>query len=142
MSDYNIAEEPNLIKAVEDSKHFCVLPWIHMHAWPDDRIMPCCIADSAEPKSIKEITRYGFRVTPAKKGKDSILYGINILQEYRIRLTKRSTNIINEFDRYEWKKDREGNATNTPIDNHNHAIDGIRYLAMSKLGQNKSRRPF
>ena len=48
MSDYNIAEEPNLIKAVEDSKHFCVLPWIHMHAWPDDRIMPCCIADSAE----------------------------------------------------------------------------------------------
>jgi hypothetical protein len=49
MSDYNIAEEPNLIKAVEDSKHFCVLPWIHMHAWPDDRIMPCCIADSAEP---------------------------------------------------------------------------------------------
>ena len=100
------------------------------------------IADSAEPKSIKEITRYGFRVTPAKKGKDSILYGINILQEYRIRITKRSTNIINEFDRYEWKKDKEGNATNTPIDNHNHAIDGIRYLAMSKLGHNKSRRPF
>lgn len=100
------------------------------------------IADSAEPKSIKEITRYGFRVTPAKKGKDSILYGINILQEYRIRITKRSNNIINEFDRYEWKKDKEGNATNTPIDNHNHAIDGIRYLAMSKLGNNKSRRPF
>ena len=47
--DYNIATESNLIKAVEDSKHFCVLPWIHMHAWPDDRIMPCCIADSAEP---------------------------------------------------------------------------------------------
>lgn len=36
---------------VNDSKHFCVLPWIHFHAWPDKKVMPCCIADSEQPVS-------------------------------------------------------------------------------------------
>ena len=31
---------------VENGKHFCVLPWVHFHAWPDKRVMPCCVADS------------------------------------------------------------------------------------------------
>jgi hypothetical protein len=34
---------------VHDSKHFCVLPWVHFHAWPDKRVMPCCVADSDMP---------------------------------------------------------------------------------------------
>ena len=36
---------------VKDSKHFCILPWIHFHAWPDKKVMPCCIADSDMPVS-------------------------------------------------------------------------------------------
>lgn len=40
---------------VKDSKHFCILPWIHFHAWPNKNVMPCCIADSDMPVSkIKE----------------------------------------------------------------------------------------
>ena len=34
---------------VENGKHFCVLPWVHFHAWPDKRVMPCCVADSELP---------------------------------------------------------------------------------------------
>jgi hypothetical protein len=34
---------------VENGKHFCVLPWVHFHAWPDSRVMPCCVADSNMP---------------------------------------------------------------------------------------------
>ena len=34
---------------VKHGKHFCVLPWIHFHSWPDGRVMPCCIADSNMP---------------------------------------------------------------------------------------------
>jgi hypothetical protein len=34
---------------VENGKHFCVLPWVHFHAWPDGKVMPCCIADSDMP---------------------------------------------------------------------------------------------
>jgi len=45
----NILENGDPIKSIADSKHFCILPWIHFHAWPDDRVMPCCIAESATP---------------------------------------------------------------------------------------------
>lgn len=34
---------------VKHGKHFCVLPWVHFHAWPDSRVMPCCVADSNMP---------------------------------------------------------------------------------------------
>lgn len=36
---------------VNEGKHFCILPWIHFHAWPDQRVMPCCVADSDQPVS-------------------------------------------------------------------------------------------
>jgi len=36
---------------LKSSKHFCILPWIHFHAWPDGRVMPCCVADSTMPVS-------------------------------------------------------------------------------------------
>jgi hypothetical protein len=45
----NILENGDPIKSIADSKHFCILPWIHFHAWPDDRVMPCCIAESSTP---------------------------------------------------------------------------------------------
>lgn len=40
-----------VLNNVKDTKHFCILPWIHFHAWPDKRVMPCCIADAYNPVS-------------------------------------------------------------------------------------------
>lgn len=40
------------MKASKDifyKKHFCILPWIHFHAWPDGKVFPCCMADSSKP---------------------------------------------------------------------------------------------
>jgi hypothetical protein len=34
---------------VKHGKHFCVLPWVHFHSWPDGKVMPCCVADSNMP---------------------------------------------------------------------------------------------
>jgi len=31
------------------SKSFCMLPWMHMHAFPDGRAYPCCLADYWHP---------------------------------------------------------------------------------------------
>lgn len=42
-------DEKQVEKLVCSGKHFCVLPWIHFHAWPDSRVMPCCVADSNMP---------------------------------------------------------------------------------------------
>lgn len=92
-------------------------------------------ADSAEPKSIDEIKKYGHRVYPTKKGPDSILAGINLLQEQPMLVTKRSHNLKKELTNYSWKKDKEGNTLNIPVDIWNHAIDAVRYLALVKLGK-------
>ena len=101
-------------------------------------------ADSAEPKSIHELKRYGHQVKSVEKGKDSVNYGIQILQQKKMFVTNTSQNIISEFQKYMWKKDRNGGYDTTPIDAHNHACDALRYVAMSKLGVRKEggNRPF
>lgn len=44
-----MADKQEVENLVQEGKHFCVLPWIHFHAWPDKRVMPCCVADSNMP---------------------------------------------------------------------------------------------
>lgn len=34
---------------LSESKHFCMLPWTHMHAFPDGRAYPCCLSDYWHP---------------------------------------------------------------------------------------------
>ena len=94
-------------------------------------------ADAAEPKSIAEIKRGGIRIMPAKKGADSINFGIGLIQEQDIIITKRSKNVIKEFQSYTWAKTRTGERLNKPIDINNHAIDGIRYCIMELFGKPK-----
>ncbi|MFI5162941.1 MAG: PBSX family phage terminase large subunit [Sphingobacteriales bacterium] len=91
------------------------------------------IADSAEPKSIEELQRLGWRITPAQKGPDSIKISIDILKRYKLNITRRSTNLKSELMRYKWKIDRTGKTINEPVDNFNHLIDPLRYVALNKL---------
>ena len=76
-------------------------------------------ADSAEPKSIAELRTLGHKVLPCTKGKDSIVYGINLINQNKIYVTSRSKNLIKELQSYTWMKDREGNTINKPIDAFN-----------------------
>ena len=85
------------------------------------------IADSAEPKSIQEIHNAGYNIKGAVKGADSIRIGIDRLKSKTIFVTKRSTNLIKELRAYGWVTDKNGNPTNKPIDDNNHAIDALRY---------------
>jgi radical SAM protein with 4Fe4S-binding SPASM domain len=32
-----------------ESKSFCMMPWVHMHAFPDGRVYPCCLSEYWEP---------------------------------------------------------------------------------------------
>lgn len=90
-------------------------------------------ADSAEPKSIAELKSYKHNITACKKGKDSIKYGINLINQNKVYVTEGSSNLITELQSYTWKKDREGNTLNQPVDNFNHAIDAVRYGLTSLL---------
>ena len=89
------------------------------------------IADSAEPKSIDEIKSYGINILPAEKGKDSVNNGIQIVQDQRISVTKRSINIIKEYRNYLWETDKEGKILNEPEHIFSHSMDAIRYALSS-----------
>lgn len=91
------------------------------------------IADSAEPKSIEELRRMGFRVTAAVKGSDSIRNGIDIIQRHDLAVTDTSLNLIKELRNYKWATDKAGKTLNVPIESYNHALDGVRYVALLKL---------
>ncbi len=92
-------------------------------------------ADSAEPKSIAELKFYGLSVLPVMKGKDSINYGLQLIQEQPLKVTSRSQNLIKELQNYTWMKDKEGNPTSIPIDTYNHIIDALRYLFLMKFSK-------
>jgi phage terminase large subunit len=105
------------------------------------------IADSAEPKSIEELERLGWFVTGAKKGADSVTNSIDILKRYKMNITRNSLNLRMELGRYIWKVDKLGKSLNQPIDQYNHLIDPLRYIALNKLridniGPTKSKLPY
>jgi len=95
----------------------------------------CIVADSAEPKSIQDISNAGFYIEAARKGPDSVKASIDRLQQYDLRITKTSLNLIKELRQYRWAKDREGRPLNAPEDIMNHAIDALRYIGLNKLSQ-------
>lgn len=84
-------------------------------------------ADSAEPKSIDELKSLGLRVKAAQKGKDSILNGIQWIQNLEIIIHPRNVNFITEISNYTWDRDKFGNKLNKPIDDFNHLLDAMRY---------------
>jgi phage terminase large subunit len=90
-------------------------------------------ADSAEPKSIKELRGYGWNVIAADKGPDSILAGIKFVKQYNIQATERSKNLWHENENYRWALDQNKNPTNDPVDDYNHLIDAIRYAIFTRM---------
>lgn len=89
-------------------------------------------ADAAEPKSIAEIKRHGFNIKPAPKGSDSVIAGIQKVNQYRQHWTKRSVDCIKEQRNYRYIEDKDGRITNKPIDDYNHGMDGRRYAVIGK----------
>lgn len=87
------------------------------------------ICDSAEPKSIAEFNNHGIKVVGAKKGPDSVEYGIKWLQDLEeIIIDKmRCPNTAREFLNYELEPDgNDGFKAHYP-DKDNHSIDAVRY---------------
>lgn len=94
-------------------------------------------ADSAEPKSIDELNTLGLRVQAAKKGKDSILNGIQWIQDLKIIIHPRCVNFLTEISNYTWDEDKFGNKLNKPIDDFNHLMDAMRYALEQFIIGNK-----
>jgi len=96
-------------------------------------------ADAAEKKSIDEIKRNGIqRIRAAKKGPDSIIQGINFLEQFHFIVDDRCKTLIEELDNYTWVKDKKTNEyTNKPVDAFNHVLDATRYAVEAINGKGK-----
>lgn len=86
------------------------------------------VADSAEPKSIAELKHYGlYNIKRSRKGKDSVLNGIQFIQDFKIVVHPQCVNFMTEVLNYQWDEDKQGVKLNRPIDDFNHLIDAMRY---------------
>ena len=83
--------------------------------------------DSAEPKSIQELCDMGFIAKPCEKGKDSVVAGIDFLQEQKIHVIDGSEKTSIEQRSYVRQQDKDGNWLPKPIEFNNHAMSAARY---------------
>tara|TARA_R110000744_G_scaffold92179_1_gene178635 strand:+ start:8897 stop:10066 length:1170 start_codon:yes stop_codon:yes gene_type:complete len=90
-------------------------------------------ADSAEPKSIAELQGYGHKITGVSKGRDSVVYGLNLINQNEIYVTSNSKNLKRELQGYVWATDKEGNQLQKPSGAHPDCIDAARYILMDTL---------
>lgn len=95
------------------------------------------ISESADPRLVDEIRNAGIRIKPVNKGKrdndGSVKAGIDKMLELKIKVTKRSYNLLEEFRNYTWDKDKDENFINEPIDAWNHGIDASRYWVLEEV---------
>ena len=85
-------------------------------------------ADSAEPDRIEECTRAGLWVEPSIK---EVIAGINRVRSFNIHITKRSSNLIRDFQVYSWKQDNNGDELEVPDHFHSDGCDSVRYYVHS-----------
>ncbi len=101
----------------------------------DSRIL----ADAAEPKSIAEMAGFGLRITGARKGPDSIDFGMRWLQNRaHIYIDKRRCpNTYKEFVAYEYERNKDGQFISAYPDANNHSIDAVRYGLSEIMNRDK-----
>ena len=97
-------------------------------------------ADAAEPKSIADLETYGFTVEKCDKTSDTdkhnpITAQVTFLKTYRIFVTKRSLNLIDEMRGYVWAQDRNGDRLNVPVKVRDHLMDAFRYGCYTPLAR-------
>ncbi|MCM1055209.1 MAG: PBSX family phage terminase large subunit [Bacteroides sp.] len=88
-------------------------------------------ADAAEPKSIDRLYALGLtRIRSARKGRDSVNSGIDLLRDYRIIIHPKCVNFLTEISNYTWKTDKTtGRRLNQPCGDFDHLMDAMRYAA-------------
>lgn len=87
--------------------------------------------DSSRPDMIKELRMNGFNAKPAQK---NIVDGIDFVKRMKVHILESSTNLQAEKKAYSWKKDKNGNVLEEPVDMNNHLSDGERYALYTHFG--------
>lgn len=91
------------------------------------------VCDSAEPKSIQELQDLGIRAEPSRKGRDSVLHGIQKLQNFTWIVSTKCVEFFHEISNYAWEKDKFGKPVDKPEHEFSHCMDAARYAAAKVL---------
>ena len=99
------------------------------------------MCDSAQPQSISKMRQLGLNVRGAKKGKDSIEFGIKFLQSLDeiVIDSKRCPKTAEEFYSYELEPDGNDGFKDGYPDKNNHSIDAVRYAMEDESVNRKGR---
>lgn len=96
------------------------------------------ICDSAEPKSIESLKRFGIYCKPSQKGAGSVLNGIQTIKEYKVFASKQSKNLLKEYQYYIWESNRDGQTINKIKQNGmDHLMDAFRYGVTTGLSRSR-----
>ena len=137
--DFGFAEDPAAaVRCSYDRKHnkLYILDELYERGLTNDDLAKVIkpmfhseivLCDAAEPKSIAELQQRGINATAAEKGKDSVLFGIQWLQQLEIIIDIKCNNAKNEFSTYKWQENSHGDVVPKPVDRNNHLIDALRY---------------
>jgi len=141
--DFGYTNDPTAIVDVRLYKEYLYLDEIcyQTHMLTSDIIRelkaiegePEIISESADPRLVDEIYNAGLDIKAVHKFQGSINAGLTKMKEYKIRLTRRSVNLIKEYRNYTYRQDKEGKWLNEPIDCFNHGIDATRYVIIEKI---------
>lgn len=90
-------------------------------------------ADASEWRLNDELRGKGWMILDAENKPGSINYGIQLVNQYNLHITRRSLNLMKERKKYRYKTAKNGQPTNMPVDAFNHGLDGGRYHALGML---------
>jgi len=93
--------------------------------------------DNARPEAIKQLKEAGFNAMRVKKGKNSVIEGINTVKSCDLRIERGSKNILKEISAYKWREDKSGNVFEEPFKHQDDAMDALRYAIYSRFRQRK-----
>jgi len=144
--DFGYSNDPSvLVKCVIDGDKLYCQELIHEAGLTNDAISHRMdelgvkrnhdeiFADSAEPKSIDEIHKFGFNVKPAPKGEGSVEFGQQKILQYKQFWTKDSLNCIKEQRNFRFIADKDGKLTTKTTHAWSHGMDARRYGVVGHL---------
>jgi phage terminase large subunit len=98
------------------------------------------IYSDTEPDRIKEIERAGFNIRAAKKAKQKVANGIDLLKRKKIYIHETCANTIKEIQSYKWKEKKDGEILDEPVKFNDHAMDAMRYACEYFMGYDETAR--
>ena len=87
------------------------------------------LCDSASPAYIQELRQNGFsRAYACAKPVDAKKVAINELNANGFCVSSRSKNLIDELQKYTYRRDKDGRQTDVTSEKDDHLIDAMRYV--------------